>query len=100
MNPIVENSLTQIRSICAAHQVDEAHLFGSQATSTFQPESDIDILVKFSEAIKLLGYADNYFTLKEELEALLNKEIDLVSQRSLKNPVLIQEIERTKVALL
>jgi hypothetical protein len=61
--------------------------------------SDIDFLVQFSEEINVLDYADNYFTLLEKLEKLTGKKIDLVSKKSLKNPILIQEIEQTKIDL-
>jgi predicted nucleotidyltransferase len=46
-----------------------------------------------------LDYADNCFSLLEKLQNLLGKKIDLVSQKSLKNPVLIEEITRSKVDL-
>jgi predicted nucleotidyltransferase len=34
-----------------------------------------------------------------QLEALLDRNIDLVSVKSLKNPILIEEINRSKVEL-
>jgi len=61
--------------------------------------SDIDLLVEFSEDLDVLEYADNYFSLLEKLEALLGKPVDLVSRKSLTNPILMQEINRSKVAL-
>jgi predicted nucleotidyltransferase len=64
-----------------------------------QSHSDIDLLVQFSEDIQILDYADNYFSLLENLEKLLNKKIDLVSIKSLKNPILIKEIEGSKLEL-
>jgi predicted nucleotidyltransferase len=47
----------------------------------------------------VLEYADNYFALLEKLEALLGKSVDLVTIKSLTNPILVQEINRSKVAL-
>jgi predicted nucleotidyltransferase len=61
--------------------------------------SDIDFLVQFSEEIEVLDYADNYFSFLEKLENLMGKKIDLVSKKSLKNPILIEEIDRSKVDL-
>ena len=49
--------------------------------------------------LDVLNYADNYFSFLEELENLLGKKIDLVSKNSLKNPILIEEIDRSKVNL-
>ena len=74
-------------------------LFGSAASETMQEHSDIDLLVEFSEDLEVLEYADNYFALLEKLEALLGKPVDLVTIKSLTNPILMLEINRSKVAL-
>ena len=47
----------------------------------------------------MLAYADNYFEFLKQLEILTGKKVDLVSKKSLKNPILIDEIERSKVEL-
>jgi DNA-binding transcriptional LysR family regulator len=49
--------------------------------------------------IDAIEYSDNYFSLLHELESLMGKRVDLLSEKSLKNAVLIAEIERTKVQL-
>ncbi len=100
MHPIILNNLERLKALCKLHKVEQMHLFGSLATNTANDKSDIDFLVKFSPSVELLEYANNYFGLQEKLELLFNKKIDLVSEKSLKNPVLIQEINNTKVALL
>jgi predicted nucleotidyltransferase len=74
-------------------------LFGSAAKDSMNENSDIDFLVQFSEEIEVLDYADNYFSFLEKLENLMGKKIDLVSKKSLKNPILIEEIDRSKVDL-
>ncbi len=61
--------------------------------------SDIDFLVQFSDKIEVLDYADNYFSFLEKLENLMGKKNDLVSKKSLKNPILIEEIDRSKIDL-
>jgi predicted nucleotidyltransferase len=99
MYKLVTEKLEEIINLCKNHRVESISLFGSAARETMHYESDIDFLVHFSEEIDVLDYADNYFSLLEGLEILFGKEIDLVSVKSLKNPVLIQEIESTKVNL-
>ncbi len=81
------------------HQVDSFALFGSAAKDSMKEDSDIDFLVEFSDQIDVLHYADNYFSFLEKLEKLMGKKIDLVSKKSLKNPILIEEIDRSKVDL-
>jgi hypothetical protein len=100
MKPVIFNNLEQIRSLSSKHFVETMHLFGSQASGDVSDKSDIDLLVKFSDKLDVLNYADNYFDLLEKLERLLECKVDLVSEKSLKNPILISEIDKSKVQLL
>ena len=56
-------------------------IFGSYARKEETPNSDIDILVKFKETISLLDYAK----IHRELSQILGKEVDLVTESSVKN---------------
>lgn len=99
MIELIRNKLDEITAVCRQHHVEAISLFGSAAKNAMHEGSDIDLLVKFSEEIDVLEYADNYFSLLEQLQAILNKKVDLVSSRSLKNPILKEEIYQTKVDL-
>lgn len=99
MIKLIEDKLNDIITLCKLHSVKSIALFGSAAKGTMNENSDIDFLVQFSDEIDVLDYADNYFRLLDALEKLMNKKIDLVSRKSLKNPILIDEIERSKVDL-
>jgi hypothetical protein len=99
MIQLVQDRLNDIISLCKEHKVTSIALFGSAAKESMDDKSDIDFLVQFSEEIDVLDYADNYFSLLEKLETLIGKKIDLVSKRSLRNPVLIDDIDRSKVDL-
>lgn len=99
MVKLIEDRLKEIISLCKLHRVKSIALFGSAAKDSMNDTSDIDFLVQFSDEIDVLDYADNYFSFLEQLEKLTGKKIDLVSKKSLKNPVLIEEIERSKVDL-
>lgn len=91
--------MSELEKIFAQHKVQRADIFGSALTTSFDENSDIDILVTFNNDIELLEYSDNYFELKDKLEALLQREVDLVSSRALKNPVLIENINKSKLKL-
>ncbi|MEX2590516.1 MAG: nucleotidyltransferase domain-containing protein [Chitinophagales bacterium] len=99
MIPIVKDNIQQIKNLCETHQVEALYLFGSAAKGLSKKNSDLDFLVRFSDSVDLLDYADNYFDLLGKLQKLFNRDIDLVSERSLKNPVLIQEINKSKISL-
>ncbi|WP_366788854.1 HepT-like ribonuclease domain-containing protein, partial [uncultured Flavobacterium sp.] len=45
-------------------------------------------------------YSDNYFSLLHELQELLKKEVDLVAEKTLKNPYLIESIEQNTAAMI
>lgn len=55
-------------------------LFGSAARDELRDDSDIDVLVEFAGPAKF----DGYFELKERLEQLLGRTVDLVTERGLK----------------
>lgn len=74
-------------------------VFGSAAREDFDPDrSDVDLLVEF-ESLPEGGYADAYFGLREALETLLGREVDLVAASALLNPYVKADVERTKALL-
>ena len=99
MTEFLSVHIAELHRIFKAHHVIKAEVFGSVLTSEFTASSDVDLLVTFSDNIDVLDYSDNYFELKEELEGLLKRRVDLVSERSLKNPVLINSINQSKQSL-
>lgn len=54
-------------------------LFGSAARDELRDDSDIDVLVEFTGPATF----DGYFALKEHLEQLLGRQVDLVAERGL-----------------
>jgi predicted nucleotidyltransferase len=99
MIKLVEDKINDIVAICKTHNVISIALFGSAAKGSMNENSDIDFLVQFSDEIDVLDYADNYFSILEKLENLMGKRIDLVSRKSIKNPILKEEIDRSKVEI-
>ncbi len=99
MIKLIEDRMNDIIALCKTHRVMSIALFGSAAKGAMHENSDVDFLVQFSDEIDVLEYADNYFSFLEQLEKLIGKKIDLVSRKSLKNPILIEEIDRSKVDL-
>ncbi|WP_028844905.1 nucleotidyltransferase family protein [Thermodesulfovibrio thiophilus] len=72
--------------------VKEIGIFGSYTREEQTNESDIDILVEFSEGYKTF---DNYMDLKFYLEELLNVSVDLIMKSALKPalaPKILQEV--------
>lgn len=92
---ILENHINSLNRLCQEHKVDRMYLFGSALKEGFCEKSDIDFLVRF-KPIELKEYFDNYINFKKDLEKLLGREIDLIEEQTLKNPVLIKSISRSK----
>ncbi|MBI3510346.1 MAG: nucleotidyltransferase domain-containing protein [Bacteroidetes bacterium] len=96
---MINSNVNELRKICVNHNVSSLCLFGSAAKGNFKSDSDLDFLVRFNDKINLLDYADNFFSMIEELEKLFNRKVDLLTVSSLKNPILKKEIENTQIAL-
>ena len=95
---IVDKNIDKIRALCDKHKVARLFVFGSVLTDNFNKSSDIDLLVDFS-GVDLYDYADNYFDLKKSLEDLLNRQIDLLEEKALKNPYLKETIDSSKILI-
>jgi len=92
---IVERNLTSVSELCKLHKVKNMYLFGSVLTENFSPNSDVDFLVKF-KPIDMFQYFNNYMELKEKLENLLKRPVDLLEEQTIQNPVLRRSIDRNK----
>lgn len=69
------------------------YAFGSILTEKFNADSDIDLIVDFSN-INVEDYADNYFDLKFSLQDLLKRPVDLLERKAIKNPYFKQAINQ------
>jgi len=64
-------------------------------TDRFNNESDIDLIVDFSN-IDLEDYADNYFDFKFSLQEILNRTVDLLEEKAIKNPYFKQSVTKQR----
>ncbi len=87
--------MDKIKTLCAKHKVNKLFVFGSVLKDTFTNESDIDFVVDF-EKLDLSDYADNYFDLKDQLESIFNRPVDLLEEKGIRNPYFRKQIENEK----
>jgi uncharacterized protein len=93
---LIEQNRDPLAKLCRQFRVERLELFGSAAKGTFQPDcSDVDFLVTFADA-RPGTYADRYLGLLLALERLLGREIDLVTERSIRNPYFRTAVEATR----
>jgi predicted nucleotidyltransferase len=89
----------EIAEVCRRHHVRSLSVFGSAVRDDFDPErSDVDIIVEF-ENFPMEEYLDNKSALYDELSARFGRKVDLLTWKSLKNPVIRQDVEATHVTL-
>jgi len=96
MNHLIEEKRQELQRVCQRHRVKRIELFGSAAGSGFDAEhSDLDFLVTFRE-LGAGDYADAYFGLLEDLEALFQRPVDLVVNAEFQNPYFRRTVDATR----
>jgi hypothetical protein len=83
-----------IATFCQRWKVTELALFCSILRDDFRPDSDVDVLVSFAPDEKWSLW--DIIAMKEELEKLFGREVDLVQKDCLRNPFRRYEILSTK----
>lgn len=96
---LIEENRKNIVALCEIHNVKHLFLFGSALTTKFKENSDLDFAVVFNDNLSPIEYGESFFNLLESLENLLNKQIDLISYRAIKNPIFKEELDKTKYSL-
>ena len=94
-NNLLEHACGHIAALCRKHRVKHLYAFGSVLTPRFTEQSDVDFLVDFNTE-EISDYFTNYFEFKYALEEALGREVDLVEEKAVRNPIFKRNIERTK----
>lgn len=92
---LIDQYTRDIQRLCEEHSVRRLYAFGSVLTDRFQQDSDVDLIVDF-EPLDVREYADNYFNFKFALEDTLHRPIDLLEEKSIRNPYFRQAVEQQR----
>jgi predicted nucleotidyltransferase len=93
---VVQSSAQQLAHLCEQSQVARLELFGSANTDRFDPaRSDLDFLVEFSDNSPK-GASARFFALRQGLESLFGREVDLVDVQTIQNPYFLEAIAPTR----
>lgn len=96
MHPLIENNREAIIRLCLLHGVSRLEVFGSILREDFDTgRSDVDILVEFDPSVA--SSFTNFLNLKESLEMLFGRSVDLVELRAVRNRRLRHYIEQSKL---
>lgn len=93
---LVQNNLAAVAESYRRFKVRRMYLFGSAAQGAFRPNSsDLDFLVALDES-RPAESTENYFGLAGELERLFGRRVDLVTERSVRNPHFREVVHSTR----
>lgn len=92
----LRDHIEQINRLCGEHNVKSLFAFGSVVSDNLKNGSDIDLIVDIDSSDPI-DYSDNYFDLKFQLEEILNRPVDLLEAKAIKNPYLKKQIDNTKM---
>lgn len=94
---LIELNIQRIIDLCRRHKVKTLAVFGSILTDKFNEDSDVDLLVDFEPVDHdTFDYVSNYFALRNALEHLLNRTIDLIEYGNNLNPVFKALVDKKK----
>lgn len=86
MSNVVEQHQGKVADLCRRTGARRLDVFGPTVRADFAPStSDLDFVVEL-EDLPPADYAQAYFKLKEGLESLFGRPVDLVTDSSLANP--------------
>jgi uncharacterized protein len=97
MDQVLASCLPEVAAICRRHRVARLEVFGSAARQA-HGAADLDFLVEFGD-LPADAYADAYFGLLADLEALFERPVDLVMASAVRNPFVVEAIERSRILL-
>lgn len=100
MNAAIESAIESCRmdiaEVCTRFGVLRLELFGSAATGSFDPQrSDLDFLVEFDQDNRITPF-EKYFGLKEALESLFSRPVDLVMAGASSNPHFQKSVDASR----
>jgi len=81
---------SRLTELCHKWKVKELSLFGSILRDDFSPSSDVDVLVSFDPAAPWSLW--DLLDMREELQILFGRTVDLVEKEALRNPFRRYEI--------
>jgi predicted nucleotidyltransferase len=95
----IESKRFKLFELCNKYKVLKLFVFGSVSKGNFDPEtSDLDLIVEM-EDLNPVEKGETLLKLWSELEQLFNRRVDLLTEKKIKNPYLIKDIENSKLLL-
>jgi predicted nucleotidyltransferase len=95
----LESGISEFKELCLTHNVESLYVFGSATNEKFdEAKSDVDLLIEVGSEDPI-ERGENLLSIWDKLEDFFQKKVDLLTNSSIKNPVLRQNIDATKVLI-
>ncbi len=96
---IIKQNLSEFNRLCNSHNVKSLYAFGSSTNDAFdEQKSDIDLLIEINNK-NPIERGESLMNIWDKFEMFFNKKVDLLTYSSIKNPILRNNINRTKVLI-
>jgi hypothetical protein len=91
---------SDIKLLCMENHVKALFVFGSVLTDEFdEATSDMDFVVELQKNSDPIVIGESMLNLWNGLEQTFSRPVDLLRLENVRNPILKQEIEETKVVV-
>src|SRR5207244_10716810 len=96
---IIEEHRSDLVALCRKHHVKSLEIFGSAVDGTFDSDrSDLHFLLEFLPTAAGRPF-HGYFDLKEDLEKLFGRKVDLVMPAAIRNPYFLKAVNQQRTVL-
>ncbi len=95
----IKSKSKEFLTLCKMHDVKTLYAFGSSTNDQFNEEtSDIDLLVEL-DTQDPIARGENLMNLWEKFELFFQRKVDLLTNASIKNPILRKNIDSSKMLI-
>lgn len=89
----IEELVKSITPILKSNGVEYAAIFGSAARGEEKPDSDVDLLVRFSPEVKKKLSLLGHIGIAQKLGDAIGKNVDLITEKSL-SPYVAENVKK------
>lgn len=95
----IESNSAEFLSLCKTHDVESLYAFGSSIDGRFdETKSDIDLLVELKTEDPV-ERGEKLMDLWEKFETFFQRKVDLLTNKSIRNPFLRKSIDASKILI-
>jgi predicted nucleotidyltransferase len=94
----IEDLKKEMPPICEKYRIAYVDAFGSIARSEQKEDSDIDLIIEFSEP-RREKISNRFFGFLHDVEDRFQRRVDLLTENSLRNPFLKDKVDQERLRI-